>query len=93
MIPENPPEEVITERPFWVKLIGEDEYKSHVWPLLRLKVYLVLEVLASKERMAWIVDMEMGVLAVTEAVKKGLPLTRKKRRFEEGRSRVRLRSL
>jgi len=37
--------------------------------------------------------MERGVDSVTEKVKKGLPLTRKKVRLEEGISKVTLRSL
>jgi hypothetical protein len=39
------------------------------------------------------VEMERGVGFVTETVKNGLPLTRKKLRFEEGISKVTLRSL
>ena len=37
--------------------------------------------------------MERAVWAETAQVRKGLPRTRKKRRLEEGRSRVTLRSL
>jgi hypothetical protein len=37
--------------------------------------------------------MERWVCCVTENVKKGLPLTRKNLKFEEGRSKVTLRSL
>lgn len=45
-----------------------------------------------RERMAWTVEMERGVLLRVVKVRKGLPLTRKKRRFG-GMSKVRLRSL
>jgi hypothetical protein len=43
--------------------------------------------------MAWIVVIERGVGCVTENVKKGLPLTRKNLKFDEGISKVTLRSL
>lgn len=66
---------------------------SHVWPLLSCKVCLVRELLDESERMACMVVMESGVGHVTDAVTKGLPLTRKNLRFEEGMSKVTLRSL
>jgi hypothetical protein len=53
----------------------------------------VSELLEENERMAWIVEMVISVLPVIEQVKKGLPLTRKNRKFEEGISKVTLRSL
>lgn len=45
-----------------------------------------------RERMAWTVEMERGVVLRVVKVRKGLPLTRKKRRLG-GISKVRLRSL
>jgi len=91
IMPESSPE-VISER-VWFKLIGEEVLMSHVWPLLSCKVCLVRELLDESERMACMVVMESDVGHVTEAVTKGLPLTRKKLRFEEGMSKVTLRSL
>jgi hypothetical protein len=90
-MPENPVE-VIMERLF-ERLIGEDVYMSHVWSLLSLTVYLVRAVFDENERMAWMVDIEMAVSPETEQVRNGLPRTRKNLRFEEGKSRVTLRSL
>jgi hypothetical protein len=53
----------------------------------------VRESLQEKERMSWIVVIERGVGCVTENVEKGLPLTRKNLKFDEGISKVTLRSL
>lgn len=43
--------------------------------------------------MACIVEIDSAVLLETEKVRYGLPLTKKNRRFEEGRSRMIPRSL
>lgn len=56
-------------------------------------MYLVCELLDENERIAWMVEIEISVLAEAVQVRKGLPRTRKNRRFDEGMSRVRLRSL
>lgn len=53
----------------------------------------MLDLFEENEEMAWIVVMERGLGSVTDTVKKGLPLTRKKLRFDEGISKVTLRSL
>lgn len=45
------------------------------------------------ERIAWIVENIREVPFKTEQVTKGLPLTRKNLRFEDGKSTVTLRSL
>ena len=90
-MPENPVD-VITER-LCVKLMGEEVYISHVWLLLSLMVYLVLALFEEKERIAWMVDMEIAVPPETEHVRNGLPLTRKNLKLEEGKSKVTLRSL
>ena len=66
---------------------------SHVWPLLSCKVCLVRELLEENERMTWVVVMERDVGVFTDAVRNGLPLTRKNFRLEEGMSKVTLRSL
>jgi hypothetical protein len=52
-----------------------------------------MDTLVEQEVMELIVVIERGVGCVTEIVKKGLPLTRKKVKFEEGISKVTLRSL
>jgi len=54
-------------------------------------VYFVDEVLPESDKTAWIVEIVMEEL--TEKVMKGLPLTRKNLRLEEGKSRVTPRSL
>lgn len=54
---------------------------------------LVRELFDENERMECIVVMESGVRPVVDAVTKGLPLTRKNLRLEEGMSNVTLRSL
>jgi hypothetical protein len=56
-------------------------------------VNLVRESFEENETISWTVEMERGVGFVTEKVKKGLPLTRKNLKFEEGMSKVTLRSL
>lgn len=56
-------------------------------------MYFVRELFEENDRMAWMVEIEISVLVATEQVRNGLPRTRKKRRLEEGRSKVRLRSL
>lgn len=66
---------------------------SHVLLLLSCKVCLVRELLDENDIMAWMVVMESGVGVFTDAVTKGLPLTRKNLRLEEGMSKVTLRSL
>lgn len=66
---------------------------SHVWPLLSCKVCLVRDLLDESERMECVVVMKSGVGQVTDPVTKGHPLTRKNLRFEEGISKVTLRSL
>lgn len=54
---------------------------------------LVRESFEEKKMMSWMVDMERWVSCVTEKVTKGLPLTRKNLRLEDGMSKVTLRSL
>lgn len=76
----------------WVRRRGADEYNTHVWLLLSRILCFVSEGLDVRERMAWTVEMERGVVLRVVKVRKGLPLTRKKRRFG-GMSKVRLRSL
>jgi hypothetical protein len=56
-------------------------------------VNLVRESFEENETISWTVEMERGVGLVTEKVKKGLPLTRKNLKFEDGISNVTLRSL
>lgn len=68
-------------------------YTSHVWLLLSVTVYLVRKLLEEHERIAGIVEMERAIGLETSQVTKGLPRTRKKRRLEEGKSNVTLRSL
>lgn len=56
-------------------------------------MYLVDELFTVSDKTAWIVEIVIEVLPETEQVMKGLPLTRKNLRLEEGKSRVTLRSL
>lgn len=55
-------------------------------------MYLVIELFDEKDRIPWMVEIEIAVPPETEQVRNGLPLTRKNRRLEAGRSKVTLRS-
>lgn len=74
-------------------MIGEEEYISHVWSLLSFAVYLVDDLLPEKDETAWVVEIVTEELLETKQVTKGLPLTRKNLRLEEGKSSVTPRSL
>lgn len=54
-------------------------------------MYFVDEVFPERDKTAWIVEIVIEEL--TEQVMKGLPLTRKNLRLDEGKSRVTPRSL
>ena len=56
-------------------------------------MYFVDELFPENDKTAWIVEIVIEEVPETEQVMKGLPLTRKNLRLEEGKSRVTPRSL